>query len=250
MQKILKLMLIALLTCLSACAQIQTNRATALEPLAPGIIIATKPVGQGYYALVEKIDGRWQVMEGPSSQPITRRANDDQEILFVNGHLHSIAPVFDRRLTGHSAHCTPAIDDSRFYWLCTSYFSSVDIAYTILRDIFSCAMTFCLAAGTSVSLDHEKLQQVALESGLLDKIKDRTTQANYQTYSSEFSEAFRSRDIEKLQQFVSRYRENDPDQLVQMATAKIQRLKQFEAAIAELNRILDEAKQNASQSKQ
>jgi len=249
MRKILQLILIAWLACLSACAQVQTNRAMALEPLAPGIVIATKPVGQGYYAVVEKVDGRWQVVEGPSSRPITRRANENQEILFVNSHLHSIAPVYDRRLTGHSAHCTPYIDDSRFYWLCTSYFSSVDIAYTIVRDLFSCAMTFCLAAGTSVSLDHDKLQQVALESGLLDKIKDRTTQANYQTYSSEFSEAFRSRDIEKLEQFVSRYRENDPDRLVPMATAKIHRLKQYEADIAELNRMIDEAKQNASQSK-
>jgi hypothetical protein len=91
---------------------------------------------------------------------------------------------------------------------------------------------------------------LAIDTGLLDKVKNRTAQANHQIYSSEFSEAFRSRDIEKLQQFVSRYREHDPDQLVQMATAKIQRLRQFEAAIAELNRMLDEAKQNASQSKQ
>lgn len=250
MRKILKLILIALLACLSACAQVQTNRALALEPLAPGIIIATEPVGQGYYSVVEKIDGRWQVVDGPSDQPITQRANDNQEILFVNGHLRSIAPVFDRRLIKHHAHCTPSIDDDSWYWLCTSHFSSVDVAYTIGRDIVSCAMTFCLAAGTSVSLDHDKLQQVVLESGLLDKVKDHIAQANYKIYSSEFSEAFRSRDIEKLEQFVSKYRENDPDQLVQMATAKIQRLKQFEVAIAELNRILDEAKQNASPSKQ
>lgn len=91
------------------------------------LVIVSHPVGEGYYAVLDKAKGHWQVLS-ISSTPVTRRANDNQEILFVNRRLRSIAPSFDSRVyTGQATECTPYIDDDRFYGLCNSYFSTSDV---------------------------------------------------------------------------------------------------------------------------
>lgn len=157
---------------LSGCTNIKTeNVDLALQTYAPGMVVVSEPVGKGFYAVVEEIDGKWQVVGDLSTSPIVRRANDRQEILFVNKGLRSVAPVFDRRLNTHGAHCTPIADKSEWYWLCSSQFSAIQVVETIGRNIVSCALTFCLAAGSRVELDHNKVQQAVIESGLIDIVK-------------------------------------------------------------------------------
>jgi hypothetical protein len=159
----------------------------ALQQQAPKLIIVSQPVGKGYYAVVEKNDGHWQVMS-ISSKPVTRRSNDQQEILFVNGGLRSIAPSFDPRVnTGESAECTPYIQDDRLYGLCNSYFSTSDIGTSIVRNIASCALTLCLAAGTREILDHEKIQQVVIESNLIDIVKQMNSAKSHRDYLADLT---------------------------------------------------------------
>ncbi len=68
----------------------------AIREQAPKLVIVSQPVGEGYYAVLDKRRGHWEVLS-VSTTPVTRRANDKQEILFVNRKLRSIAPSFDPR---------------------------------------------------------------------------------------------------------------------------------------------------------
>ena len=128
---------------LSGCTHVQTGMVDqGLQPLAPNMIVVSHPVGARYYAVVEKIEGHWQVVSQLSTRPITRRSNDNQEILFVNRGLRSVAPSFDPRVnTGEATECTPYIQNNRVYGLCHSYFSKTDIGTSAVRNIASCALT-------------------------------------------------------------------------------------------------------------
>lgn len=157
---------------LSGCAG---STVAVIDPVireqAPKLAIVSQPVGEGYYAVLDKTNGHWEVLS-ISTKPISRRANDKQEILFVNRRLRSIAPSFDPRVyTGQATECTPYIDNDRLYGLCNSYFSSSDIGTSIVRNVASCVFTLCLAAGTREVLDPGKIQQVVLESNLIDIVK-------------------------------------------------------------------------------
>lgn len=143
----------------------------AIQQQAPNLVIVSHPVGEGYYAVLDKSRGHWEVLS-ISTKPITRRANDKQEILFVNRRLRSIAPSFDPRVyIGQATECTPYIDNDQLYGLCNSYFSSSDVGTSIVRNVASCVFTLCLAAGTREVLDPGKIQQVVLEGNLIDIVK-------------------------------------------------------------------------------
>jgi hypothetical protein len=153
-----------------------------IQQQAPKLVIVSHPVGEGYYAVLDKTHGHWQVLS-ISTTPVTRRANDKQEILFVNRRLRSIAPSFDPRVyTGQATECTPYIDDDQFYGLCNSYFSTSDVGTSIVRNFASCFFTLCLAAGTREVLDHGKIQQVVLESNLIDIVKQLNSAESHQVY--------------------------------------------------------------------
>ena len=179
MQKLTSIILLStfLTGVLSGCV---SNPSTYIDPAiqaqAPQLIIASKPVGDGYYALLQKINSRWTVVSIQDT-PIYSRDNDDQEILFVNHSLRSIAPSFDPRMitNGEGADCVPMAQlNNRFrYWLCNSYFSSIRIGMTVGGNIVSCALTFCLAAGLKEEFDRDKVQEVVMESDLINLVKKR-----------------------------------------------------------------------------
>lgn len=195
-----------LLAFLPGCENMQIrNQDLALQPYAPGIVIVNEPVGKGYYALLDNQSGHWRVVGDLSTQPLTRQS-DNQEVLFINRGLRSIAPVFDKRLNTHGAHCTPYTDNERWYWLCTSQFSTVDTVETIGRNIVSCALTLCLAAGSRVELDHDKVSVAVIQSGLIQMAKDKISAENQSEYLSDFSRAMKSHDVSQLEDFVSRLR--------------------------------------------
>lgn len=152
----------------------------AIREQAPKLVIVSQPVGEGYYAVLDKRRGHWEVLS-VSTTPVTRRANDKQEILFVNRKLRSIAPSFDpRSYTGQATECTPYIDDDRLYGLCNSYFSTSDVGTSIVRNFASCVFTLCLAAGTREVLDYGKIQEVVLESNLIDIVKQLNSTESHQ----------------------------------------------------------------------
>ncbi|MGZ8238111.1 MAG: hypothetical protein ACXWTY_09600 [Methylobacter sp.] len=236
--RILSLTLLSLM--LSGCI---SGPAGPLDPIiqsqAPQMVIATRPVGKGYYAVIEKSSGRWQVAH-LQKEPISSRDNDNQEILFVNRSLRSIAPSFGPRMnpSDHSE-CTPLAHNQDFYGLCTSYFSSTQIAHSIGKNIVSCGLTFCLAAGTWEELDRDKIQQVVIESELLSLVKKRITEDNRKDYLTVFNDAVRSRDSSQLEDFIDRYRNNDPDKLVPEAMARIQSMKDTQDQITQLIEVMD-----------
>ena len=231
-----------LLAFLPGCAHVPTgNQNLALHPYAPGIVIVSEPVGKGYYALLDNQSGHWRVVGDLSTQPLARQS-DNQEVLFINRGLRSIAPVFDKRLNTHGAHCTPYTDNDRWYWLCTSQFSTVDTAESIGRNIVSCALTLCLAAGLRVELDHDKVSEAVIQSGLIQMAKDKISAENQGEYLLDFSRAMKSRDVAQLEDFVSRYHGKDPDNLIPEATSRINSIQENEAMYSDLNRILDGAK--------
>jgi hypothetical protein len=183
MQKITRVSTLSvfLIGFLSGCV---SNPSTYIDPAiqaqAPQLIIANKPVGDGYYALLEKIDGHWKVIS-IQDNPVYSRDNDDQEILFVNHRLRSIAPSFDPRMyVGEGANCTPMaqLRTRNRYWLCKSYFSSIRIGMTVGGNIVSCALTFCLAAGTKEELDRDKIQAVVIDSDLINAVKTKIANKN------------------------------------------------------------------------
>jgi hypothetical protein len=178
MRKLTGIQILSLLIgALSGCASTHpTLIDPAIQTQEPQLVIVSEPVGKGYYAVVEEIGGRWQVIS-LQKEVITRRNNDQQEILYVNRGLRSIAPSFDPRVnTGESTECTPYLQDDRIYGLCNSYFSTTDIGTSIGRNIVSCALTLCLAAGTREVLDHEKIQRVVIESGLIGIVEKTITE--------------------------------------------------------------------------
>ncbi len=189
MKKLARLYFITLMIfVLSGCA---SNTVALIDPAtqqqAPKLIIVSRPVGEGYYAVLDKSRGHWEVLS-ISNKPITRRANDKQEILFVNRRLRSIAPSFDPRVyTGQATECTPYIDDDRFYGLCNSYFSSSDVGTSIVRNFVSCIFTLCLAAGTREVLDPGKIQHVVLESNLIDIVKQLRSAESDQVHLARLS---------------------------------------------------------------
>jgi len=203
-----------LLAFLPGCTSLRIgNQDLALQTYAPGIVIVSEPVGKGYYALLDNQSGHWRVVGDLSTQPLTRHS-DSQEVLFINHGLRSIAPVFDKRLNTHGAHCTPYTDNDRWYWLCTSQFSTVDTAETIGRNIVSCALTLCLAAGSRVELDLDKVSEAVIQSGLIQRAKTKISNEENGKNLSDFSRAMKSRDLAQLENFVSRYRGKDPDNLI------------------------------------
>lgn len=198
--------LILLAVSLSGCV---SNPSTYIDPViqaqAPQLIIASKPVGKGYYALLEKVGGHWKVVIVQST-PFHDRDNDEQEILFVNRGLRSIAPSFDPRMftTGEGAGCTPMAQlfVRNRYWLCNSYFSSIRIGTTVGGNIVSCALTFCLAAGTNVEFDRDKVQEVVIDSDLINVVKKRIAQEDHNSVALKlFTDAYRDniRQIREIQ---------------------------------------------------
>ena len=158
----------------------------AIQQQAPKLVIVSKPVGKGYYAVLDKSHGHWQVAL-VSTTRVTRRAND-QEILFVNRGLRSIAPSFDPSVnTGEAAECTPYIQDDRAYGLCNSYFSTSEVGTSIVRNFASCVFTLCMAAGTLEILDHGKIQQVVLESNLIDIVKQMNAAESQRNHLAELA---------------------------------------------------------------
>ena len=240
-----KMNALILLVFLPACARVQTGMIDkALQPLVPNIVIVSQPVGKGYYAVVEKIDGRWRLVSSLQTLPISRRDNDQQEILFVNHGLRSISPSFDPRVnTGESTECTPYIQDERVYGLCNSYFGMSDVGTSIGRNIVSCALALCLAAGTRDILDHEKVQEVVIESDLLNIVKKRIAAEDRSDYLAMFSNALKSNDAGQLDVFIIRYRNNDPNGLVSQAVDRMRTIKETEAMYSKLTSEIDHAKE-------
>lgn len=226
---------------LAGCALQTEYQDLALQPYAPGIVIVSEPVGKGYYALLDNESGHWRLVGDLSTQPLTRQT-DNQEVLFVNHGLRSIAPVFDKRLNTHGAHCTPSIDKASWYWLCTSQFSTVSTTETVGRNIVSCALTLCLAAGSVVELDHDKVSEAVIQSGLIELVKAKISKLAKRKYFSDFSQASKSRDIAQLEDFVTRYRGNDPDNLILEAIYRIDSIREYDAMYSVLSRILDSVK--------
>jgi hypothetical protein len=201
---------------LSGCTNVQTGMIDrSLQPLAPNMIVVSHPVGAGFYAVVEKIDGHWQVVKPLRTTPITRRDHDGQEILFVNRGLRSVAPSFDPRInTGEATECTPYIQDNRIYGLCYSSFSKSDIGSSFFKNIASCALTFCFGYGTTEILDHEKVQEVVVESGLINIVKDTIDAEFRQEYLAAFSRTMRKKDVGSFEEFIEKYKNKDPDNLI------------------------------------
>lgn len=235
MRKIIKATVLSILLTesLSGCV---TNPSTyidqAIQSQAPQLIIASKPVGTGYYALLEKTGGRWQVIS-IDSRSIYSRDNDQQEILFVHHGLRNIAPGFDPRMytTGEGAECTPLAQmrERNRYWLCNSYFSSIRIGMSVGRNIVSCALTFCLAAGTKEELDRDRIQHVVIESDLINLVKKQIAEDDHRAYWAAFNNAMKCRSVSQIEEFISRYRSDDPDKLIPQALSRIQDLKQSQA---------------------
>ena len=212
-----------------------------IQSQAPQLVIASKPVGKGYYALLEKTGGRWQVISMDRTR-IYRRDNDQQEILFVHRELRSIAPSFDPGMytTGEGAECTPYLQMQirNRYWLCNSYFSSIRIAMSVGRNIVSCALTFCLATGTKEELDRDKIQHVVIESDLINIAKKQIAEDDHKAYWAALNNAMKSRDVSQIEEFISRYRVDDPDKLIPKAMSRIQDIKQSQTLFSQLNDVI------------
>lgn len=237
---------IFLLGVLSGCV---TNQSTQIDPAiqsqAPQPIIANRPVGKGYYALIEKINGHWKVVSIDST-PISNRDNNDQEVLFINRSLRSIAPSFDSGMyTGDRTECVPLAQmrERKRYWLCNSYFSSIEIGMSMGRNIVSCALTLCLGAGIWEELDRGKIQQVVIESDLLNIVKKRIAAEDRSDYLAMFSNALMSNDSGQLEAFIGRYRNNDPDGLVSRAADQVRAIKETDAMYSKLTSEIDHAKE-------
>jgi hypothetical protein len=243
-----------LLLLLPACAQVQTGTVDkALQPLAPGIVVVSEPVGKGYYAVVANVDGRWKVVRELSTERIYRRALHNQEILFVNRSLRSVAPSFNPRTmnsanSGESAECTPYLQNNKIYGLCYSYFGKTDTDTSLLRNIFACATTLCLGVGTTEILDHEKVQEVVLESGLIEMVKKRVSDEDHAEYTSTHG-ATKSSDVGQFKK-VSNSETNDSGSIALTAIERIEMEKEYEAMYANIKQILDSAKQLSPQERQ
>ena len=192
---------------MAACADSHIGRVDArLQPYSDGMVVAPKPVGDGFYAVIEKDDGKWSIAHGPL--PIVmRRDNPNQEVLFISTSLRSIAPVFEARdMTHEYTICTPyLLDKTRYgYGLCTSELSTVQTSISFARNIFSCLLTFCLASNTTEILDHNKVEIAAIESGFMDWV---VNEAWYQRYDMDFVTA---RDDAAKNAFIEKYRDRDP----------------------------------------
>ena len=205
------------------------------------MLLPAKPVGKGYYALIEKTGGHWQVVS-MSSTRMYRRDNDQQEILFVHRELRSIASSFDPGMytTGEGAECTAYLQMQigNRYWLCNSYFSSIRIAMSVERNIVSCALTFCLATGTKEELDRDKIQHVVIESDLINIAKKQIAEDDHKAYWAALNNAMKSRDVSQIEEFISRYRVDDPDKLIPKAMSRIQDIKQSQTLFSQLNDVI------------
>ncbi|NOU12729.1 MAG: hypothetical protein HOO92_02000 [Methylococcaceae bacterium] len=234
----------ALALILTACASVQTGMVDQLlQPSAPGMIVVSQPIGKGYYALVERTNGHWALASPLQDSPITHRQNDEQEILFVNRRLNSVAPNFDLRVNSReAADCTPYIQIGHLYTLCNSYFSTIDPGTTFGKNIVSCLLTLCLGAGTRNILDHNKVQQVVIEIGLIDLAKSQIAKENLVNYRKEFSYALKARDVDLLESLIAKYANSDPDGLIPIAKDRIANINSYESMYSRLIEIIDNTK--------
>ncbi len=154
----------------SGCATTHIGRVdTNLQTISPGMIVSPVPIGLGYYAEVEKLGGKWHIV-GDLSKKIIYRSSADHEVLFVSRSLKSVAPVFQEKdMINELTICTPFIQDEKKYryGLCNSKFSTVLPAISTARTFASCLLTLCFGYNTTVFLDHDKVIEAALESGLI-----------------------------------------------------------------------------------
>jgi hypothetical protein len=110
---ILGIFLIVLSSSLAGCG---IHAFTLIDPVllkqAPRLMIVSQPIGKGYYAVLQQKAGHWQIIS-ISAAKINRRSHPDQEILFVNRGLRSIAPSFDPMAnTGEATECTPLFQNN------------------------------------------------------------------------------------------------------------------------------------------
>lgn len=228
-KQIISFVLITALACaLSGCI---TNPSTYIDPMiqsqAPQMIIASKPVGTGFYVLLEKKNQHWKVISIKDTRFFSRD-NDEQEILFVNRGLRSIAPSFDPRIeSGENADCTPMaqLRERNLYGLCKSYFSSIRIGMTVGGNIVSCAVSLCLAAGLKMELNRNKIQEVVIDADLINLVKNHIAEIEFSNYTSAFLRIMASNDVEEVEAFIMRYSKNDPKNFVTLARDWVEYLK-------------------------
>ncbi|WP_419662305.1 WD-40 repeat domain protein [Desulfosarcina variabilis str. Montpellier] len=151
-----------------------------------------KLLKDGYYVLIEKSDENYYVKK-ISDQPIKKRLNERQEILFFNKTLDYMQPYFEKieyynKEVG-TFECTPFLDDSSAesdYTPCNSDLMTANIGMSLGKNIVAAITTFGVASGAHKAVDQEKLAEILEKSDILDRVNKHKSVAEQGRPSIQF----------------------------------------------------------------
>lgn len=134
---------------------------------------------EGYYVLIEEADDEWRVKK-ISDEPIARRLNERQEIIFFSKDMDYVQPYFEKieyynKEVG-TFECTPFFDDEKnesAYTPCNSKLMTANFGMSLGKNVVAAVTTLGLAAGTHKEVDQEELAEILEESDILTRVGQR-----------------------------------------------------------------------------
>ena len=131
----------------------------------------------GYYAIIEYVEGQWEVKELSNVRP--ERNNEAQEILIFSKNKKIVRPSFDRyeedvfdkrfNLFG-CVFLDKMINGHNGYHPCTSKLMKINVGSSIHNNAVSAILSWGLASNVIKEIDQEKILNIIQETDLLEKL--------------------------------------------------------------------------------
>lgn len=209
----------------------------------------------GYFMIVEKNGGEWRVVSISENSPsLDGFDKKNQEILIFSPNLQTVEPYYSKYATvlpnsyhilPHSGtryyQCMPAQSDKRpLFNPCDSSFSSITnvgtgVAVNALLGVFTLGIGTLAAGGamTDYEVDDVAVQKVLDATDAINVMTAFKIQAVEANRLKAYRLALqRAESTGSLRQFIEKYRNNDPENLVSEAQTKLAGVEEKEKADA------------------
>ena len=193
-----------------------------------------------YYALIEKNDRGWTIVEIRDTA-MDKRQNENQEILRVNQSYAEVIPYYKttnfHRL-GDTYECSymlkPTVDQ---YSPCSSQLTSASVAKSIGKNIIAAAVTFGLASGSHRYIDENLINEAVVQTDLFNAIENEKTNFEQALYERTF---YNARTIADYDKFIADYTSKDKENFIPTAIKNRDQL--IEKQKAEQKKLAEENK--------
>lgn len=172
-----------------------------------------------YVFLIRQSDSGWTVIsDGNINDESTERVGvdlRDQQVVLLLDHMEN------NTICKGDSSSNRGTKGYNGYDLCGSAFSTTDVGTTAYANTATLGFGLVVGALTGsfsrfVQFDHDSFARAISESGVIELAKKKRSEDNLGNYRKAFAEA---RSSKQLDNFITMYRDNDPDNLLPQARA-------------------------------